>query len=48
MTATATIWIPNQNIDNTRNTEGIPVKNQVKEKRKGNPDIPNPIPPQKS
>ena len=47
MTVTATIWIPNQNIDDTRNTEGIPVENQEKENRKGNPNIPNPTPPQK-
>ena len=42
MTATAANWIPNQNIDNARNTEGIPVKNQEEENKKGNPNIPNP------
>ena len=47
MTVTATIRIPNRNIDDARNTEGIPVENQEKENKKGNPNIPNPIPPKK-
>ena len=41
MTATATIRILNQNIDDARNTEGITDENQEKENRKGNPNIPN-------
>ena len=45
MTVTATIQIPNQNIDDARNTEGIPVENQEKENRIGNPNIPNTIRP---
>ena len=47
MTVTATIRIPNQNIDDTRNTEGIPVENQETENQKRNPNIPNTIPPKK-
>ena len=47
MTATATIRVPNWNIDDARNSEGIPVKNQEKENRKGNLNIPNPVPPKK-
>ena len=47
MTVTATIYIPNQNIDDTRNTEGIPVEKQEKENRKGNTNIPIPKPPKK-
>ena len=41
MTVTATIRIPNRNIDDARNTEGIPVENQEKENKKRNPNILN-------
>ena len=34
MTVIATIQIPNRNIDDARNTEGIPVENQEKKKKK--------------